>query len=301
MILKRQVHWGMPVSASVEATTNCNLRCPECPVGMKILSRPMGSIDLSHFQKYIDMLEKHLTYLMIYLQGEPYMNQQFFELVRYAGSKKIYTATSTNGHFLDDANARNTIESGLDRLIVSLDGTNQESYSTYRVGGDIENVIDGIKNVIKWKEQLKSKTPYIILQLLVLKSNEHQLDEIKELSRHLAVDELQLKTAQFYDFKNGNALIPENPRYLRYKKNRDGTYSLKKKIRNRCLRMWQSLVITWDGRVVPCCFDKDASHQLGDLNKSSFKEIWKGNDYKAFRREILNNRKNIGICCNCTE
>lgn len=291
----------MPISASVEATTNCNLKCPECPSGLKKFSRPTGTIGLQNFRKYIGQLEKNLTYLMIYFQGEPYLNKEFFELVRYAVSKNIYTATSTNGHFLDGENARQTIESGLDRLIVSLDGTDQESYSAYRAGGDFEKVISGIKNVVEWKKKLNSKKPYIILQFLVLKSNEHQLAEIRELSRQLGVDELQLKTAQFYDFKNGNLLMPENEKYSRYSRNNDGTFSIKKKLRNRCLRIWQSLVITWDGRVVPCCFDKNATHQLGDLNKTSLKEIWKGKEYKAFRKDVLKGRKHIDICCNCSE
>jgi radical SAM protein with 4Fe4S-binding SPASM domain len=148
---------------------------------------------------------------------------------------------------------------------------------------------------------LNSKKPYIILQCLILKSNEHLINEITQLSRQLEVDKLELKTAQFYNFKNGNPLMPAIPEYSRYIQNTDGAYSLKKKIKNRCLRMWQSVVITWDGKVVPCCFDKDAQHQQGDLNKSSFKEIWNGNNYKTFRKEVLINRKNIDICCNCTE
>jgi radical SAM protein with 4Fe4S-binding SPASM domain len=300
-IFKRDIHWGMPVSASIEATTNCNLSCPECPSGLKKFSRDTGTISLGDFQRYVDPMAKNLAYLMIYFQGEPYLNKQFFELVNYAHSKKIYTATSTNGHFLDDDNARKTIESGIDRIIISLDGSDEESYTSYRSGGDFNKVIAGIKNVVKWKKKLNSKKPYIILQCLILKSNEHLINEITQLSRQLEVDKLELKTAQFYNFKNGNPLMPAIPEYSRYIQNTDGAYSLKKKIKNRCLRMWQSVVITWDGKVVPCCFDKDAQHQQGDLNKSSFKEIWNGNNYKTFRKEVLINRKNIDICCNCTE
>ena len=139
---KTPLHWGMPVSASIEATTNCNLSCPECPSGLKAFSRPTGSISLGNFQRYVDQLSKNLVYLMIYFQGEPYLNKQFFELVNYARSKRIYTATSTNGHFFDDENARRTIESGIDRIIISLDGSDEESYSSYRKGGDFNKVID---------------------------------------------------------------------------------------------------------------------------------------------------------------
>ncbi|MFA5783113.1 MAG: radical SAM/SPASM domain-containing protein [Bacteroidales bacterium] len=301
IILRKPIHCGMPLSASIEATTNCNLRCPECPSGLRQFSRPTGTLDLQGFQKYVNQLERHLMYLMIYFQGEPYMNKDFFEFVKYARSKKIYTSTSTNGHFLDNENARQTVISGPDRMIISLDGTDQETYSSYRIGGDFEKVISGIKNVVAWKKKLKAKKPYIILQFLVLKTNEHRIAEIQELSKDLGVDELQLKSAQFCDFKNGNALMPDNATYSRYLKNADGTYSLKKEIKNSCLRMWQSIVITWDGKIIPCCFDKDAHHQLGNLNTSSLKEIWKSNEYKALRKQILRNRKSIAICNNCTE
>jgi radical SAM protein with 4Fe4S-binding SPASM domain len=301
IILKKNIHWGMPVSASIEATTNCNLRCPECPSGLRQFSRPTGNIDITKFQNYFDKIEKNLIYLIIYFQGEPYLNKHFFDLVKYAKTKNIYTATSTNGHFLDDENARQTIESGLDRLIISLDGTDQETYSSYRKNGDFETVITGIKNVVEWKKKLKSKKPFTILQFLVLKTNENKIDEIRQLANDLGVDELQIKTAQFYEFENGNPLIPDNTEYSRYTKNSAGKYFLKKKIRNHCLRMWQSLVITWDGNIVPCCFDKDAKYQMGNLNNSSLTEIWKSKKYDSFRKKILKSRKSIDICRNCSE
>lgn len=104
-----------------------------------------------------------------------------------------------------------------------------------------------------------------MFQFLVVKPNEHQLEDVKKLAHELGVDDVVFKTAQLYDFENGNPLIPENIKYSRYKKNNDGTYSIKNKLLNQCWRMWSSCVVTWDGIVVPCCFDKDAKHQLGDL------------------------------------
>ncbi|NTW34405.1 MAG: radical SAM protein [Bacteroidetes bacterium] len=300
-IFKKSFHWGMPVSASIEITTNCNLRCPECPSGLKILSRNTGSVEITDFQKYLDQLEKHLIYLILYFQGEPYLNKHFFEIIKYAKSKKIFTATSTNGHFLDYKTAHQTVASGLDRLIISLDGTDQETYSSYRVNGDFNKVISGIKNMVLWKEKMKSKTPFIILQFLVLKTNEHQIESIEQLSKQLGVDELQLKSAQVYDYENDNSLIPDNIIYSRYVKDDAGKYHIKNKLSNHCFRMWQSLVITWDGNIVPCCFDKDAQHILGNLKTTSLKEILKSKKYNSFRKNILKNRGGIEICRNCSE
>lgn len=124
----KPIQWGYPISVSIEPTTSCNLRCPECPSGLRSFTRPTGMLQKNFFEETIDQLSKELMYLVFYFQGEPYLNPQFLEMVKYASSKKIYTATSTNAHYLNNENAKRTIESGLDRLIISIDGTTQEVY-----------------------------------------------------------------------------------------------------------------------------------------------------------------------------
>ena len=286
---------------SVEPTTSCNLRCPECPSGLRAFTRPTGMLQKNFFKDTIDQLHRDLMYLTFYFQGEPYLNPAFLEMVSYAHSKKIYTTTSTNAHYLNDENARRTIESGLDRLIISLDGTTQEVYQQYRIGGNLNKVLEGARNVVKWKRELKSKTPFIIFQFLVVKPNEHQLEEVKNLAKEIGVDDVWFKTAQVYDYENDpHQLIPSNEKYSRYKKV-NGNYQLKSSLQNHCWRLWHAPVITWDGLVVPCCFDKDAQHRLGDLKNKSFKEIWNDELYVNFRKELSRGRRNIDICANCSE
>ena len=164
-----------------------------------------------------------------------------------------------------------------------------------------EGNLTGTKNILKWKKELKSKTPYLIFQFLVVKPNEHQIDDAKKLADELGVDEIRFKTAQLYDFENGNELMPSIEKYARYKKQADGTYRLKNKLLNECWRMWSSCVITWDGKIVPCCFDKDAKHQLGDIAKTDLQQIWTSAPYNNFRSTLLTNRQSIDICQNCTE
>lgn len=254
------------------------------------------------FRETIDDIHRHLLYLIFYFQGEPYLNPDFLEMVKYASSKKIYTATSTNAHYLTDEAARKTVESGLDRLIISIDGTTQDVYQQYRVGGKLDKVLEGTRNIVKWKKQLNSKTPFIFFQFLVVKPNEHQVEDIKKLAKEIGVDEVRFKTAQVYDFETDpNQLIPANDKFSRYKKTKDGTYIAKNKLANHCWKLWHANVITWDGLVVPCCFDKDAMHQLGNLRTQSFREIWNNSNYKQFRTELMAGRKNIDICSNCSE
>ena len=300
-ILKQPTHWGKPISVSIEPTTSCNLRCPECPSGLRSFTRATGMIEENFYRKVIDELSEQLLYLIFYFQGEPYLNPEFLEMVKYASQKKIYTATSTNAHYLDDKNARATIESGLDRLIISIDGTTQEVYEQYRIGGNLKKVIDGTKNILKWRKELKSKTPLVVFQFLVVKPNEHQVEDVVRLGKELGVDDVWFKTAQVYDFENGNDLIPSIEKFSRYKKMKSGKWRIKNELLDHCWKMWHSCVITWDGKVVPCCFDKDAQHQFGDLKRKSFNEVWNGKAYQNFRTSLLKSRKEIDICKNCSE
>ena len=292
---------GLPISLSFEPTTSCNLRCPECPSGLRSFTRPTGMLQEELFRNVIDQLAPSLSYLTFYFQGEPFLHPQFLDMVKYASGKGIYTATSTNAHYLKDDMAKATVQSSLDRLIISIDGTSQDTYQNYRVGGSLDKVLEGAQNILRWKKELKSRTPHVIFQFLVVKPNEHQIPEVYALAEKLGVDQVVLKTAQIYNYKQGSPLIPDQDQYSRYRKMSDGSYALKNKLLNECWKMWHSCVITWDGKVVPCCFDKDAHFVLGDLNKDSFREIWNSEKYNAFRSSLLHSRSEIEICKNCTE
>lgn len=301
-LFKKPIIWGLPISISFEPTTSCNLRCPECPSGLRAFTRPTGMLEKNFFEKTIDDIHKELLYLIFYFQGEPYLNPDFLKMVEYAHKKKIYTATSTNAHYLTDDKAKQTVISGLDRLIISIDGTTQDVYQQYRVGGHLNKVIEGTKNIVKWKKELKSKTPFIFFQFLVVKPNEHQIEEVKKLGKELGVDQVRFKTAQVYDFENDpNQLIPTIDKYSRYTTKKNGAVISKSGLGNYCWKLWHANVITFDGLVVPCCFDKDATHQLGNLKMQSFKEVWQNDNYKQFRKELTTSRKNIDICSNCSE
>ena len=298
---KSPLHPGLPVSISIEPTTSCNLRCPECPSGLRSFTRPTGMLEQETFEKVIGELKAELSYLIMYFQGEPYLNPDFLELIKIAHSSNIYTATSTNAHFLSKDSAYKTVESGLNRIIISLDGTDQTTYEKYRIGGRLEKVADGIKNLVEAKKKLNSHIPFIILQFLLFKHNTHQITEVRKMARNLQVDRLEFKTAQVYDFERGSDLIPDEEIYSRYKLNGTNKYDIKNTLLNKCWKMWHSCVMSWDGDIVPCCFDKDAKYKMGNIHEQSFADIWNGARYQEFRSNLLSNRRGIDICNNCTE
>lgn len=296
----RPVQIALPFFVSIEPTTSCNLRCPQCPSGLREFTRPTGMLQRELFEKVILQLRTHLHSLTFYFQGEPYLNPSFLKMVAFAGQQNIYTITSTNAHYMTPENARQTVLSGLDKLIISVDGVTQEVYEQYRKGGRLDKVIAGTQEILRQKQLLKSRTPHVVWQFVAFRNNEHQVGAVKRLGRDLGVDQVKIKTAQIYDFENSTDLVPENEHLARYKKTETG-YVIKNKMLNHCWRMWQGCVITWDGRVVPCCFDKDAHHQLGSVEQQHFREIWHSPAYNQFRRAVLGSRRDIDICTNCTE
>ncbi len=285
----------------MEPTTACNLGCPECPSGLKKFTRPTGKMELVRHEKWLKELSKTVFYVTYYFQGEPFLNPQFLEMIKAAKRYRMFTATSTNAHFITQDNAEEVVRSGLDQLIISVDGVTQEVYEQYRVHGDLEKVWRATEALVKAKQKLNSSTPKLIFQCLAVKPNEHEIPLVFEKAKTLGVDEVRIKSAQLYDYKHGNPLMPEKEEYSRYKQTRQGEFVLKNTGGNHCWRMWTGSVVTWDGKVVPCCFDKDAAHAMGELTKDSFNKIWRNPSYQAFRTGILKNRQGIDICQNCSE
>jgi radical SAM protein with 4Fe4S-binding SPASM domain len=301
LLLKKPRRNAFPVSISIEPLSLCNLSCPECSIGSQPSDRNIGKINSAVYRRIIDELSPVLFNLSLYFQGEPFLNDTLFEMIEYASvQKKIHTVTSTNGHFLSVENCEKTVKSGLDKLIISLDGTTPEVYKMYRKNGNFETVIQGIKNMVMAKVLLKKKTPIIVLQFIVFRFNEHQIDDIKKLSKQLNVDRLSIKTAQVYHFENDTTYIPTANKYARYKRNREGIYQIKSKLNNMCLRLYESSVITSTGEVLPCCFDKTAGHSFGNIQTNDFKAINNSPNALNFRRAVLTKRNEMDICKNCS-
>jgi radical SAM protein with 4Fe4S-binding SPASM domain len=229
-------------------------------------------------------------YLNLYFQGESFLNKDLPKMIEYANRKKIYTCVSTNGHFLTQEVVDELRQTGLNRLIICLDGANQQSYQKYRVGGDFQKVTDGIKRCVA------AGLP-VEVQCLLLESTENEKQAIASLVKSMGVRKFYFKKAQFYD----NYLFPKKEENRRYVQLADGSLRTKKAWKNRCFRMWTSVIVDVHGRVLPCCYDKHATYAYGNLFKDSFYAIWHGDKAAKFRQQIRTNRKSIAMCTNCTE
>ncbi len=299
-LIKKPIVWGMPISYSIEPTNHCNLKCPECPSGLGSLTRPLGLLKFDEFRKMIDEIYKTGFYVQLFFQGEPFINKQLSQMINYARSKNVYISISTNGHFINDKNVDDVLKNAPDKLIYSIDGLDEESYQNYRVGGTFKQADEGLRSLINRRNELGMKKPFVELQFIVMKQNEHQMDDVLKYGNDAGVNKVVFKTMQISSYENALKFLPSNNKYRRYKVG-NGHFEIKGGIKNHCFALWRTSVITWDGKVVPCCFDKDAEFTLGTLNGTGFSEIWKSEDYMKFRSNVLHDRNSISMCTNCTE
>ncbi len=154
--------------------------------------------------------------------------------------------------------------------------------------------------VVKKRNELGKKKPFVEFQFIVMKQNEHLLDDVIKYGKDTGVDKVVFKTMQVSSYENALHFLPANQKYSRYKIN-NGTVKIKNELKDHCFALWRTSVITWDGTVVPCCFDKDANFALGELKENSMENIWLSEPYQNFRQGVLNNRKGLSMCANCTE
>jgi MoaA/NifB/PqqE/SkfB family radical SAM enzyme len=276
---------GYPYEWEVDTTNICQLKCPLCHTGLGTVNRDKGVMHFDLFKKTVDEIKDYCIWLSLYSWGEPFLNKEIDRYVAYANQSNVATIMSSNlNKPLTPDMAERLIRSGLDVLIVSLDGITQDVYEVYRVGGHLDRVLENIKLLSRKKKELGSKTPYIEWQFIVMRQNEHQVEGARRLADQLEVDGIVFKKVDFPHGENDPELtkkwVPiategfrkEQPFAKPYDEN--GA---------RCWRLWRSGVVNWDGGYAPCCYLTDASDDFGNVNANSIKEIWNGEHYVTAR------------------
>lgn len=283
-----------PPALMIEPTNICNLHCPLCPSGNGTLTRPKGFMPLERYQHILEQVSSHTGMLILWNQGEPFLHRDFYQMLELASKMGFYTMTSTNASLPLDT--KRILSSGLNKLIISMDGISSVTYNQYRINGDFELVLANLKDLCARKKSLRSHTE-IVWQFIVMSHNEHELTKVYELGKEIGVDSLEIKTAQIYT-EEDITFVPSQESHSRYKK---GSIQLKTKVLNRCRRLWTQPVINWDGEFSICCYDKDLQFKVGNIDQYQFKDLWFGSKLNAIRNQILHNRSVYDICRNCGE
>jgi radical SAM protein with 4Fe4S-binding SPASM domain len=291
---------GWPVSVAIEPSNVCNLHCPLCATGSNSLTRPKGCMSLEEFKRIIDGLPSSVNELYLWGQGEPFTAPDFLSMVSYASRHGLKTIVSTNGHFLDTPDE--IINSGLDILIVSLDGADSDTYTSYRVGGDFNRVIKGIKDIAEAVKKAGAG-PVIELQYLITSQNAGGSDAFRALARKTGAHHVVFKTLQASSMENGKLYLPDDTGLTRYRNETGGRLETDRWwfLKNRCFRLYHSLQIDWQGNVLPCCFDKDSTYIMGNIFRDSLVHIWNSPNYRSFRSTLNRHGRVFPMCKDCTE
>lgn len=295
---------SMPKMISLDPTNHCDLKCPLCPTGLRDKSVERGAMKLEQFKPVIDRLAKWLQSVNLYSWGEPLINKSLPEMVRHSAKHHgIRTITSVHLNHLTDEQADELATSGLDKLIVSVDGATQEVYEQYRVGGNIESVFTNMKKLVAAIHRHGSGLK-IVWNYLVMKPNEHEMERAKELARDIGVEISfgKMRTNLKDDILNSvdkniekdSQWIPENPDFNPY--NTDT--KTRKNPLSFCKRPWMEAFINWNGDVFPCgCVVTEAQYSMGNVFEQDFEKVWNGDKYIAARKELLGQPNDLETIC----
>jgi radical SAM protein with 4Fe4S-binding SPASM domain len=290
---------GRPVHITIEPTNQCNLCCPICETGSGILNRPKGSLQYKDFKIIIDKIHTHTNSIFLYHMGEPFLNPDLYKMIKYAKSKSLYITTCTNGQFVD---AKQLVESGIDEVIFQIGGLSEQTHVIYRIGGNLEQIIQNLKNVLKEKLSSRKSRPKVIFGFIVMKHNEAEIDEFYEFARKLKVDEARVLNPCVRNWQQGNEFLPNNEKYWDYDREafKNGKLMAKKNSGNRCNWIYISTVILNNGDVVPCCRDVQGDFVMGNVLREDLEDIWNGKRYINFRKRLSASKADLGICKLCS-
>ena len=276
---------GYPYEWEIDTTNICQLKCPLCHTGLGTVNRQKGVMHFDLFKKTIDEIKGYSIWLSLYSWGEPFLNKQIDKYVAYAHEANLATIISSNlDKPMTPDMAERLIRSGLDVLIVSLDGTTQEVYEVYRVGGHLDRVLSNINLLAQKKSELGYRTPYIEWQFIVMQQNEHQIPEARRMAKQMGVDGIVFKKVDFPHGKDDPELAKQWLPVFADSIRKDKPFAKPYEENGlRCWRLWRSAVVNWDGGHAPCCYLTDASDDFGDVNSNSIKEIWNNDNYLTAR------------------
>jgi MoaA/NifB/PqqE/SkfB family radical SAM enzyme len=297
--LRRDKAWAMPYRYTIDPLNVCNLRCPLCPTGLGTLKRERGKMKLADFQAIVDQVAPYAFLVELYNWGEPFLHPEIFNMIQYASRKRIAVRLSSNLNHFNAEMAEKTVKAGLDAIIVDVDGATEEVYQKYRKNGELKKVVANLQLLVEAKKRLGSRKPFIVFRTLINRHNEHQIEELRELSQRLGADAFTTGTI-FIDTNSktqAEEWLPQNAQ-LSY-------YDYSKPLKNvwHCADLWESLTINWDGGMAPCCWLHDKTHDFENALARPIKDIWNGEAYISSRRVFAPGGPKDGpqktICTRC--
>ncbi len=292
-----RVSFAIPYCLAVEPASICNLRCPSCPSGTKKVARTHSLLEFEHFKKIIDDIGDYITHIQLWSWGEPFINKRIYDMIEYAKRKNIVVVSSTNGHYLaEEKDLVRLVHSGLDELLLAVDGTTQEVYQKYRKGGNLDKVLGGIRKLVEIKKREGVLKPRLHMRMVINPYNEEQREEFAALARRLGVDVVSYKKIDtgMGGLDANDCLLPKNmDNALRFD-NKNNHY--------RCYTFWNCPVLCSNGDIGMCSLDSENITEICNIaDVKSFIKAWNSARAKACRINIKENADHYQFCRECVK
>jgi MoaA/NifB/PqqE/SkfB family radical SAM enzyme len=245
---------GGPIEITLESTAKCNLYCPMCP--RHIYTFDDESMDLELYRKIVADCKDYVEFVWPYGIGEPMIHPNLFEMIEVTRDAGVRTGMSTNATLLDEERSERMLDSGLDYVILAFDGATPETYEKYRIGADFEKTRTNILNFLRKKRERKSPI-FVVLQMVLLRDNESEVDAYRKMWDIEGVDEVRFKRDE-----------------VQIEGSKSDTTHLEGQRNNPCHLLWRGpLYVRYDGKAFPCCYMYD-EEPIGDLNTQSVMDVW---------------------------
>jgi len=290
---------GRPMNVTLEPTNACNLGCPVCETGARTLERPTEHMSVANFQTIVDKIAHFTNTLLFYYMGEPFLNRNAYEMIRYAKSKGIpLITTCTNGDFVD---AEKVVLSGLDEISFQIGGMTQETHEIYRINSNLSRVLANLKATVDARNRHKSKMR-IGSGFILMKHNEHEVPLFQKTMAEWGVDQPIVIDPCVRTYEQGLLYLPTDKKHWFYDSEAFAKQVLKPQFLppNECPWLYYALTIHVNGNVVPCCRDPRGEHIMGNILTESMDEVWNGTKFREFRRNLHQDQSKISICRLCS-
>jgi pyruvate-formate lyase-activating enzyme len=255
------------LSANLELTNRCNLKCTFCPTADGRMARPRGFMEPDLFTRALEGAGP-LEFALLFQWGEPLLHPRFEELAGEASRRGVRTLVTTNGTLLDDRRIAGLLRSGVERVTISVDG-DERTHEAVR-GIPLARTRAAVERLVAARDAAGARTA-VDVSMVVAPETEAGTRSFLASFRSLA-DRVQT--------------IPLLTRGVR---------------RTRCREPWRGgLVVLQDGRCTVCCVDHDGELAVGDARKEDLTSIWNGPAMRDLRRAHATGRL-PPICAGCTE
>jgi MoaA/NifB/PqqE/SkfB family radical SAM enzyme len=313
----------LPQVVFIEVTNRCNLLCETC-VRTFFTREPLKSLSFDEFVFIADQFPE-MRRAVLHGIGEPLLNRELPQMVRYLKHRHVEVLFNSNGTLLTPEWQENLVRSGLDQFRCSIDGATAATYARIRGADLLHKIEEGLAGLVATKARLGADNPSISIWCVATKDNLSELPDLVRLAARLSVPEVYVQRMTFFSQEPADQRGMARPEYAVF--GQDGDYqeeiiatcealsavlgiefraSGARDPRNSlaaaqtadarpwqaCLRPWTSAYVTANGNCLPCCISPFATNDydsliLGNLFEQPFSELWNDDLYQRFRTAFL--------------